>query len=116
MNLNLDTGTIVIVIAIAIFYARLLIGNFLNAKREANKTNKEIRRAQKEGRSAKIPDKPVDRFAVQVRSWWLVGISILIVMVGLVVNSNWFDLPAQVVSLYYVPVALGILLLAVAVK
>ncbi len=116
MNFNLDTPTIVIVVAIVIFYARLLLGNFLRARREANKTNKEIRRAQKEKRAAKIPEKPVDSFAVQVRSWWLVGISIAVVMVGLVVNSVSLGLTRELTALWYIPVAAGILLLAVAIK
>lgn len=116
MNLNFDTGTIVVIIAIVVFYLRLLLGNFLKARREAKKTNKEIRRAQKEGRSARIPEKPADRFAVQVRNWWLVGISIALVMVGLAVNSIPIGLSAELVALWYIPVAGGILLLTLAVK
>jgi hypothetical protein len=116
MSFDFNTGTIVVIAAIVIFYIRLIVMNILKAKREAKKTNIEIHKAIKKGKQPAVPEKPAERFAVQVRSWWGVAASVGLVLVGLAVNSYPMGLAQNIVDLWYIPVAAGILLLAVFIK
>jgi hypothetical protein len=116
MGIEWNTGTIVVIAAIVIFYIRLGLMNWFKAKNEAKKSNAEIKKALKKGKEAKVPEKPVERFGVEIRSWWGIAAGVILVLVGFTVNSMELGLNQNLVDLWYIPIALGILLLAVFIK
>jgi len=115
--MKLDTPTIAIIVAIGFFYLKLVYMQWRKARGAAKKTNLAIAKARKQGKSPKIPEKPeTERFSIQVVSWYLVGGTMLLVFLGLALQGNPFNLSADVVALWWVPVAAGIVGLSFAIK
>ena len=108
-------GQIVVIVAIVLFYIKLAVQQFLKSRREARKTNLEIRKAKKEARKAQTPQRPEEKAAIQVKNWWWVAGSLVIAVLGLTINSFELGLPAGIVSAWWIPVTLGIVSLSFAI-
>ncbi|NPV56449.1 MAG: hypothetical protein HPY76_07250 [Anaerolineae bacterium] len=91
--MNFTPGTIVVAVAMAVFYLRLaqLRGK---KKREIRKAElARIRKPRKKGQPAPPPN-PNPRVTYQITSWWLIGLGAALMLFGLaILTSNWF--PAE---------------------
>jgi hypothetical protein len=115
--MKFDTPTIAIVVAIAFFYIKLAYMQWRKARGAAKTTNLQIAKARKQGKTPKIPEKPsAERFSIQVVSWYLVVGMMALVFIGLFWQGNPFNLSAAIVSLWWVPVDIGIVGLSFAIK
>jgi preprotein translocase subunit SecG len=85
--MSFDTGTIVIIVVIVIFYVRVLLmqrGKSRRAKLMAGKSRRAIKRAAAKGN----PDAIIPKSGVQVVSWYLVFASIAIILGGFVLRTT----------------------------
>jgi hypothetical protein len=118
-TMTLDAPNIAIIGSIAFFYLKYVYMQWRKARSAAKKTNVEIAKARKQGKSPRVPEKPAvsaGRFAIQVVSWYVVGISVAAVFIGLALNTLPLGLPAGVTSVWWVLVAGGILALSFGIK
>jgi hypothetical protein len=111
--MKLDTGMIVVIIVVALFYVRILMlrGNHRRDERKAVLEQIKAVAAQK-GKSHRnqLPEKKsapqMDQPMFQVTSWWLIGPAVVIMLVGLAMwTTTWF--PPNIQTFYWVPVAAG---------
>jgi hypothetical protein len=115
--MKFDTPTIAIIVAIIFFYLRLAYMQWRKARVAAQRTNLEIAKARKKGRSPKIPEKPAtERFSIQVVSWYLVIGTMALVFIGLFWQGNPFGMSPEVVQLWWIPVDVGIVGLSFSIK
>jgi len=113
--MKLDTPTIAIIVAIAFFYIKVVFFQWRKARAEAKKTNIEIAKARKKGKTPEIPAKPSGFFNIQVISWYAVGATLVLVLVGYAMQSMTF-LPAEVTAFWWVLIVIGIVGLTFSVK
>lgn len=103
-----DLGTILTVVAVLLFYMRLIIIQRQRIKKAQyqyavvkakNKKNKKTR--------DKDPELQYARLGVQIRNWWLVGVAIVLITFGAVIAATHF-LGTTFSAYWWVPVLLGI--------
>lgn len=107
---KLDTGMI---ITIAAFFAFYLYIAFLRGRKKRLQ-REEILSVQKKGKNAKIPDfsrRPI----YEVRSWWIVGAAMVLMLGGLMARYSSF-FPAAAQQYWWVAVTIGVLALAAGIK
>jgi hypothetical protein len=114
-----DTGTIVVIISIVIFYARIMyLRQELNRKKEMAAA-----RTKKERKGSKLvveEKKPAVREEFlnpkyQITNWMMGSSGIVLVLVGFISRtSDW--LPAAFNPFWYIPTALGVLLLTFSIN
>ncbi len=113
--MKLDTPLIVVIAAVAFFYAKLVFFQWRIAKAEAKKTNLQIAQARKKGKTPQIAPKPTGFFAMRVTSWPLAVPMLLLTLVGFVMPTMTF-LPAAITSYWYIVTAVGIVGFSFSVK
>ena len=113
--MKLDTPTIAIIVAIAFFYIKVVFFQWRKARAEASKTNVVIAKARKKGKTPEIPAKPSGFFNLQVVSWYAVGATLVIVLLGYAMKTMTF-LPAEVTAFWWVLIVVGIVGLTFSVK
>ncbi len=113
--MTLDTPTIAIIVAIAFFYIKVVFFQWRKARAEAKKTNIEIAKARKKGKTPDIPAKPSGFFNIQVVSWYAVAGTLALVLIGYAMKSTTF-LPAEVTAFWWVLIVAGIVGLTFSVK
>jgi hypothetical protein len=116
--MTLDTPNIAIIASIVFFYLKYLYMQWRKARSAAKKTNVEIAKARKQGRTPKIPEKPVvaGRLSIGIVSWYIVVPTVLLVLVGLTFNTIPLGLPASVTGVWWILVAGGIVGLSFGIK
>lgn len=102
----LDTGKIVIVVIFVLFYLRLFMLRGKKRKQERRAAVQKLRASGK-GKQAQAdtgPSYPRPRYGVT--SWWIIGPGVLLMCVGLAVNTTpWF--PAFIHPYDWVFIAVG---------
>jgi len=123
--MELSTGLIVVVAAMVVFYIRVAI---LRGRKKRYIREFALKRRKVNGRSkgAALPTAEPGAPPYQVSSWWLVGLSFVLMIGGMVVYNRFYLFGMELVKdtafvnqyseLWYIPVALGILLLAFCFK
>ena len=118
-------GLIVVAVAIVLFYLRVAI---LRGQKKRYEREYALKRRKVSGRSkgAALPTPPPGSPPFGVKSWWLVALSFVLVLVGIVMynNLNVFGIQLvevteqilKIIGFWYIPVALGTLLLAYCIK
>jgi sterol desaturase/sphingolipid hydroxylase (fatty acid hydroxylase superfamily) len=103
-----DLGTILTVVAVLVFYMRLIIIQRQRIKKAQyqyavvqakNKKSKKTRE--------KNPEVQYARLGVQIKNWWLVGVSLVLITFGAVIAATHF-LGATFSAYWWVPVLIGI--------
>jgi hypothetical protein len=86
MRLNLSTGTIVFLVVCALFYLRLMMLRGKKLKQE----RAEIAQRRKSGKNAPVDDIKPSYFRprYQITSWWIVVPALLLMVIGLTINST----------------------------
>ena len=119
--MKLTTGLIVVIVSIVIFYFRIAM---LRGRKKRYIREYALKRRKIKGRSkgAALPAAEPGSPPFMVSSWWLVGLALILMLVGIVVYNNFgifgIDLvknPAfvkQYAQYWYIPVALGVVVFA----
>lgn len=113
---NTDIPLIIIVVAIVFFYLKLAMMQWRRARKESKKAKNEMRQARKEGRQVAKPEKPVEKFAIQVRNWWVVGAALFLMIVPWALFSMNVTFLGDIIQFWWVPMAVGIIILAFAIN
>lgn len=123
--MKISTGLIVVIVAMLLFYLRVAM---LRGQRKRYEREYALKRRKVNGRSkgAALPSRPAGSPPFGVSSWPLVVISVLITIAGFVMYSKMIFLGMELVKdaalvdqlaeLWYIPVSIGILLLAFSIK
>ena len=85
--MSFDTGTIVVIVVIAIFYGRVMLlqrGKSRRARLLAGKSRRAIKRAAAKGNA----DATIPKSGIQVVSWYLVFASIAIILGGFILRTT----------------------------
>ena len=117
--MTLNTPNIAIIASIVFFYLKYVYMQWRKARSAAKTTNIEIAKARKQGKAPKIPEKPAsssDRFAVKIVSWYIIGPTVAMVIIGLTFNTIPLGLPTSVTDTWWILVAAGIVGLSFGVK
>jgi hypothetical protein len=123
MSFLKDFGTIVVIISILIFYARIMwLRQQMKRKSEMIITEKKIEPlknvSKKAGAKKKQSPAVSESFLqpkYQITNWLLGGPGIVLMLVGVVIKtSDWF--PMLVNPYWYIPTALGVLLLTFSIN
>ncbi len=113
--MKLDTPIIVVIAAVAFFYGKLVFFQWRMAKAEAKKTNLEIAKARKKGKTPQIAPKPTGFFSMRVTSWYLAAPMLILTLIGFVMPSMTF-LPPAISQYWYIVTAVGIVGFSFSVK
>lgn len=112
---------IVVIISIAVFYLRIAM---LRGKKKRYERELALKRRKVKGRSkgSPLPQQPKGTPPYTVRSWFLVMISVLLMLAGLLAYNEFYIISWQIVQdatfvetyapFWYIPVAAGVILLA----
>jgi len=111
--MKLDTGMVVIIIVVALFYGRIIMLRGKHRREERKATLERIRsiEAQKGKSRRNLPPEKkgapqMDQPMFQVTSWWVIGPAVVLMLVGLAMwTTTWF--PPDIQSYYWAPVAVG---------
>lgn len=102
--MKLEFGLVMVVIATGLFYLRVLLLQRGKARRA-----REFPLRQKAGGKNK---EPVPETGIQIGSWYLVGVSIILVLAGFILKTTSFSLK----DFWWVVTSLGILGLAFSLR
>lgn len=121
---KLDTGTIIVGIAIIVFYLRVLQlrGRKRKQKRLENAAKLEPANIEKEKKAKKYgakdrkkQAKPADVPMFDVSNWWLAGVGALLMCLGLAMNnSGWFPKPYS--DYWWISMAVGVLVFVFCIR
>ncbi len=121
MNSKISTELIVVIVAIVIFYLRVAM---LRGQKKRYERDLALKRRKVKGRSkgSPLPQQPKGTPPFTVRSWVLVGISMLLMLAGVVAYNKFYFLGMQLVAdpafveayakFWYILVSAGVILLA----
>jgi hypothetical protein len=123
--MELTTGLIVVIVAMFLFYIRIGI---LRGQKKRYAREFALKRRKINGRSkgSALPSPEPGSPPYQVTSWWLVALAFIIMIAGMVVYNKFFVFGIELVKdpafiakyseFWYIPVALGVLVLAFCFK
>jgi hypothetical protein len=111
----IDTGKIVIIIVVVLFYLRL----FMLRGRKMKQERAELARKLRSGGKSKDPqpEQPNSYFRPRygVTSWWIMGPGIMLMLLGLLINTTtWF--PPSIQPYNWVFIAVGGVLFIIGIK
>ena len=114
--MNLDTGTIITIVFVLLFYLRLII---IQRKRiqkaQYQYARVEKKNSKKKNNSNKKPEIKYSRLGIHIRNWWMVGGALVLITFGAVVAATRFLGPTWS-GLWWIPVNLGIILFAIGIN
>lgn len=106
-----DIGTIVIIVAVLIFYLRLIIIQRQRIKQARYQyAQVSAKLGKKKSTADTKPEVRYSKLGVQVRNWWLMGAGIIALMAG--AGVKYFGLKIGNFDYWWIPVLLGILSMA----
>ncbi len=112
--MKFDVGTIVTIVAVTLFYLRLII-----LQRQKVKTAKmqyaAVDKARKKKGEQQPPEVRWSAMGVRVVNWWFGGVGLLLIAFGAAIAGAQFLSPS-LNSAWWVPVTVGILLFSLALR
>lgn len=123
--MEFSTGLIVVGVAMLLFYVRIAI---LRGRKKRYEREFALKRRKVKGRSkgAALPTQEPGSPPYQVISWWLVALAIVLMIGGMVAYNKFFVFGVEIVNdaafvakftdFWYVPIALGVIVLAFCFK
>ena len=118
MELPLFPGIYVVGGAIVIFYLRMMQ---LRGKRKREAHEAELERIKKRKKNKKggaLPT-PTDQLTIQVKSWWLVGVGAVVMLLGLLMYTSpngFFGIPALWMAYWWIVTSVGVLVFTTSLK
>ncbi|MHC1740462.1 MAG: hypothetical protein AB9897_05055 [Anaerolineaceae bacterium] len=104
--MNLDTGTIITIVFVLLFYLRLTI-----IQRQRIKTAQRQYAQVEKKNSNKKPEVRYNRLGIHIRSWWLVAGALILITFGAVIAATKF-LGPTFSGFWWIPMNIGIALFA----
>jgi len=112
--MKLDAGTIVTIVAVTLFYLRLIV-----LQRQKVKTAKvqysAVEKAKKKKGSETPPEVNWTAVGIRVRNWWIGGAGLLLIVLGAILAGTGFAGPS-ISAAWWVPVTVGILLFGLVLR
>lgn len=108
-----DLGTIIIIVAVLVFYLRLIILQRQRIKKARVQYAKADKKLNKKSAEGKKPELRYSKMGVQIRNWWLAGSGIVLIIAGAAVKFKEFTLGGF--DFWWVPVLIGIALMGLGV-
>lgn len=113
--MNLDTGTIITIVFVLLFYLRIITIQRQRVKRAKYQyAAVDKKNSKKKTTNNKKPEVNYAKLGVQIRNWWFVGGAIVLITFGAVVAATHF-LGPSLSSYWWVPLNLGIVLFALGI-
>ena len=113
---SLDTGTIITIVCVLLFYLRLTILQRQRIKKaQSQYAQVANKNSQKKNSSNKKPEIKYNRLGVHMRNWWMVGGALVLITFGAVIAATHF-LGPQLSGYWWIPVNLGVGLFAFAIN
>jgi hypothetical protein len=112
--MKLDYGVIIVLIAVLIFYLRLIVLQRQRVKRYQNfqtRAREEARKTKgKKKKAVEPPPSASDQLGFRISNWYLLAVGILIILFGAFMGfSPYFN--ATVRSLWWAPFVVGVFLM-----
>jgi hypothetical protein len=115
---KISTELIVVIAAIAVFYLRIAMLRG-QKKRYQRELALKPRKVKCRSKASPLPQQPKGTPPYTVRSWFLVVISILLMLAGVIAYNEFYLLKWQIVQnaeayipYWYIPISAGVILLA----
>ncbi len=108
---EINTGIIVTAVAMLVFYLRIamLRGRKRRLTRQEALERRKLKKANPEALRS------IEKTGYQVRSWWLVGLGAVLMLVGVVMyTANWMDTPYD--QYWWIATSGGVLIFAFSLK
>ena len=116
MPFNLEPGMIVVIVAMAIFYLRLMQLRGKKRRLEREAMVHRMREAnRKKGKVPPAPPKDPNAPPFGITSWVLVAIAVVLMLLGVVARSTTF-LPQLLQDFWWIPTTVGVLAMVFCVK
>jgi ABC-type Fe3+ transport system permease subunit len=116
MKMNFDTGTIITIVAVLLFYFRLIILQRQRIKKaQYQYAQVSSKNAKKKNSKDKNPEVRYSRLGVQIKNWWVVAGAIVLITFGAVVVGTHF-LGTALSTFWWIPTVIGIGLFAIDLK
>ena len=118
---RISTELIVVIAAIAVFYLRIAV---LRGQKKRYERELALKRRKVKGRSkgSPLPQQPKGTPPYTVRSWLLAVISIILMLAGIIAYNEFYIVNWKIIQsadafipYWYIPVSVGVILLALAI-
>lgn len=118
---RISTELIVVIAAIAVFYLRIAM---LRGQKKRYERELALKRRKVKGRSkgSPLPQQPKGTPPYTVRSWLLAVISIILMLAGIIAYNEFYIVNWKIIQTadafipyWYIPVSVGVILLALAI-
>lgn len=108
--MKFDAGIAIVGVAMILFYARLAM---LRGKKRRERRAEQL--AAMKGKKGKILPEDPNRPYYQVTSWWLVGLSMVLILAGMLAKTTT-SLPVMVQQFWWIITSIGVLIFAFSFK
>jgi len=112
--MKFDTGTIVTIVAVILFYLRLIVLQRQKVK-VAKMQYSAVDKAKKKKGETEPPQVQWAALGVRVHNWWIGGAGLLLIVFGALLAGTQL-LGPSLSAAWWVPVNVGILLFAITLK
>lgn len=105
-DFQLTYDWIIVIVALVVFYVRLAM---LRGQKRKQERKQMLSRMKKGGKDKKeTPPASFYNPRYQVTSWWLVGLAVILMCIGLIdKNMTWF--PTAYQAYWWIPTTLGVI-------
>jgi ABC-type Fe3+ transport system permease subunit len=114
--MNFDTGTIITIVCVLLFYLRLTIIQRQRVKKaQYQYATVSQKNSKKKNNSPKKPEVKYQRLGVHIRNWLLVVAALILITFGAVIAATHF-LGPNLSTYWWIPVNMGIGLFALGIN
>lgn len=114
--MKLDTGTVITIAAVLLFYLRLIVIQRARIKKAKYQYASVVAKNSKKKKNNQVdPEVKYARLGIQIKNWWMVAGALVLITFGAVVTATQFLGPA-LSAFWWTPTVLGIGIFALAVK
>jgi hypothetical protein len=108
----LDTGTIITIVCVLLFYLRLTILQRQRIKKAQYQYAVVAKKnVKKKNNATQKPEIKYNRLGIHMRNWWMIGGALVLITFGAVIAATRF-LGPSLSTFWWIPVNLGIALFA----
>lgn len=105
---------IITLVVVLLFYLRLIV-NQKGRSKTARLQYAEAAEKSKKKKNVPEPQVKWENVGVRVRNWWLIGVGVVLILFGAIVYGTHFIGPSLSTA-WWVPVNVGIIVFAIAVR
>lgn len=110
--MRFDTGTIITIVAVLLFYMRLIVIQRQRIKKAQHQyAAVKAKNSKSKKNNSKDPEIRYSRLGIQIINWWVVAAAIILITFGAVIAATQFLGPTYS-TLWWIPVVVGIAIFA----